>query len=280
MNQRAVEFLALEHDLRRALDEREFWLQYQPIVDIASGEAVGAEALIRWRRADGSVVGPAQFIPVAEESGLIVPIGRWVLAAAARQAGKWNRGRRTPFYVSINLSARQFRDPGLVGAVRSAIESTGLDPALIKLEITESTVMQNAEDAARMLAALKALGVKLSVDDFGTGYSSLAYLKRFPIDTIKIDRSFIQGLPGDSDDATLTQAIIAMAHSLRLKTVAEGVETPEQLEFLRKHGCDEIQGYYFSQPLPFAALLDMLREHRARPSAQIAARAPSIAVWP
>jgi diguanylate cyclase (GGDEF)-like protein/PAS domain S-box-containing protein len=249
MNRRAVEFLALEQDLRRALDEREFRLQYQPIVDIASGAIVGAEALLRWRRADGAVMGPAQFIPVAEQSGLIVPIGRWVLEAAARQAGDWNRSRGAPRHVSINLSARQFRDPGLVEAVREAIERAGLDAALIRLEITESTVMQNAEEAERLLRALKALGVKLSVDDFGTGYSSLGYLKRFPIDTLKIDRSFVRDLAANRDDRAICNAVIALGLGLGLEVIAEGVETREQADILAGHGCRLAQGYLFGRPV-------------------------------
>ncbi|MEW6689095.1 MAG: EAL domain-containing protein [Pseudomonadota bacterium] len=252
MNQRVVEYMALEQDLRRGLEASEFWLQYQPIVRLASGETVGAEALIRWRRPDGRVVGPAQFIPVAEESGLIVPIGRWVMRAAARQAAEWNRGRATPLYVSINLSARQFKDPGLLEAVRAAIEEADIEPSLIKLEITESTVMQSAEEATRLLGALKERGVMLSVDDFGTGYSSLGYLKRFPIDTLKIDRTFVRDLAVDRDDLAICDAVIELGRGLDLEVVAEGVETREQAQVLRSHGCELAQGYLFGRPVDAA----------------------------
>jgi EAL domain-containing protein (putative c-di-GMP-specific phosphodiesterase class I) len=277
----SLERLTLEAQLRRALERNELILHYQPKQDIASGRVTGVEALLRWQHPDHGLVPPGDFIPLAEETGLIVSMSEWVLRKACEDAARLPRlTGGGPMCVAVNLSARQFSNDRLIEVVSETLLEFGLEASLLEMEVTESLVMHNAEHAARLLARLKQMGMRVAMDDFGTGYSSLAYLKRFPIDTIKIDRSFIQGLPGDSDDATLTQAIIAMAHSLRLKTVAEGVETPEQLEFLRKHGCDEIQGYYFSQPLPFAALLDMLREHRARPSAQIAARAPSIAVWP
>lgn len=248
MNERLVQYLTLEENLRRALEAQEFRLQYQPIVRLATGETVGAEALIRWRRADGNMIPPAQFIPVAEESGLIVPIGRWVIESAARQAAEWNRGRRAPMFVSVNLSARQFRDPKLIDTVRAALESAKVDPSLIKLEITESTVMQNAEEATATLHALKTLGVLLSVDDFGTGYSSLSYLKRFPIDTLKIDRSFVRDLPADRDDLAISRAVIELAHGLELEVIAEGVETREQAEVLAAHGCELAQGYLFGRP--------------------------------
>ncbi|MBI1943214.1 MAG: EAL domain-containing protein [Betaproteobacteria bacterium] len=270
MNQRVVEFLALEQALRRSLEAQEFWLQYQPIVRLATGEVVGAEALLRWRRADGSMVGPAQFIPVAEESGLIVPIGRWVMQAAARQAAEWNRGRAKPLYVSINLSARQFKDPGLLDAVRAALEDADVEPSLIKLEITESTVMQSAEEATRLLGALKDRGVMLSVDDFGTGYSSLGYLKRFPIDTLKIDRTFVRDLAVDRDDLAICDAVIELGRGLDLEVVAEGVETREQSQVLRSHGCELAQGYLFGRPVDPAQFSAPAprppRKRRAKPS--------------
>jgi diguanylate cyclase (GGDEF)-like protein len=276
----SLERLTLETQLRRALDRDELVLHYQPKQDIVSGRVTGVEALLRWQHPDHGLVPPGDFIPLAEETGLIVSMGEWVLRKACEDATQlprlWDGG---PMRVAVNLSARQFSNDRLIELVSETLREFGLEPSLLEVEVTESLVMHNAEHTARLLARLKQMGVHVAMDDFGTGYSSLAYLKRFPIDTIKIDRSFIQGLPGDTDDATLTQAIIAMAHSLRLKTVAEGVETLQQLEFLRRHGCDEIQGYYFSQPLPIAALLDMLREHRARPVPPVA-RAPSIAVWP
>jgi diguanylate cyclase (GGDEF)-like protein/PAS domain S-box-containing protein len=277
----SLERLTLEAQLRRALERNELILHYQPKQDIASGRVTGVEALLRWQHPDHGLVPPGDFIPLAEETGLIVSMSEWVLRKACEDAARLPRlTGGGPMCVAVNLSARQFSNDRLIEVVSETLLEFGLEASLLEMEVTESLVMHNAEHAARLLARLKQMGMRVAMDDFGTGYSSLAYLKRFPIDTIKIDRSFIQGLPGDSDDATLTQAIIAMAHSLRLKTVAEGVETPEQLEFLRKHGCDEIQGYYFSQPLPFAALLDLLREHRAKPSVRTTARASSIAVWP
>jgi diguanylate cyclase (GGDEF)-like protein/PAS domain S-box-containing protein len=249
MNERVVGFVNLERDLRRALEANEFRLQYQPIVRLPSGESVGAEALIRWRRGDGSVISPAQFIPVAEQSGLIVQIGRWVLETAARQAAEWNRGGRVPLYVSVNLSMRQFRDRDLASAVRAALEGAGLDPSLLKLEITETALMHDVEATQRSLAALKHLGVQLSIDDFGTGYSSLAYLKRFPLDTLKIDRSFVRGLPQDQDDAAISRAVIDLGSRLELQVLAEGVETREQAAFLAAHGCHLAQGYLFGRPV-------------------------------
>ena len=248
LNARVAQFLAVERSLRAAVEENVFFLEYQPIVEIAGGATVGAEALIRWRRADGRMVPPAEFIPVAEESGLIVPIGRWVIAAAARQAAAWSRSLARPIYVSVNLSARQFRDPGLLETVASAIREAGLEATLLKFEITETTVMRDPAKAAELLQALKDLGVRISVDDFGTGYSSLAYLKRFPIDVLKIDRGFVRDLPGDSEDLALCGAIIDLAHALGLEVVAEGIETLEQAQVLARRGCRFAQGYFFGRP--------------------------------
>jgi diguanylate cyclase (GGDEF)-like protein len=277
----SLERLTLATQLRHALEREELVLHFQPKQDIVSGRVTGMEALVRWQHVDHGLVAPAQFIPLAEETGLIVPLGEWVLRKACENAAQLARLPSVgAIRVAVNLSARQFSDDRLIELVSLTLHEFDLEPSLLELEVTESLMMHNAEHAARVLARLKNMGVHVAMDDFGTGYSSLACLKRFPIDTIKIDRSFIQGLPADADDATLTKAIIAMAHSLRLRTVAEGVETREQLEFLSRHGCDEIQGYYFSQPLGIAALLDMLREHRARPPVQAVARPPSIAVWP
>jgi diguanylate cyclase (GGDEF)-like protein/PAS domain S-box-containing protein len=249
MNARVVRFVHLEEALRRALQENEFGLQYQPIVRLRSGAMVGAEALIRWQRADGSAISPGEFIPVAEGSGLIVPLGRWVLATATQQVAAWNRRRREPLFVSVNISARQFRDPRLVEVVRETLAAARLDPAMLKLEITETAMMQDVEAGMRCVAALKALGIRLAIDDFGTGYSSLAYLKRFPIDALKIDRSFVRGLPDDEDSAAICGAVIDMAHRLGIEVVAEGVETPEQMQHLARWGCDMAQGYLFGRPL-------------------------------
>ena len=253
MNERIMQFFVLERDLRQALKEEQFELYYQPIVSLADRGRVGAEALIRWRRPDGGMVSPAQFIPVAEDAGLIVPIGQWVMEHAMRQAAQWNRRGGKPLYVSINLSLRQFRDAGLVEAVKANLDRTGIDPALITLEITESAVMQSVEQATRILEALKGLGVKLSVDDFGTGYSSLAYLKRFPIDVLKIDRTFVRDVVTDRGDQALSRAIIELGRSLGIAVIAEGVETEEQARFLAKNGCAFAQGYLYGRPMDAAS---------------------------
>lgn len=259
MNVHTIERLALESDLRRALERDEFVLHYQPKVDIRSGRITGMEALLRWQRPGRGLVAPAEFIPLAEDTGLIVPIGAWVLKAACT----WNRALRElklpPLRVAVNLSARQFTHEDLLQDIAAVLEESGLDPAALELELTESMVMHDPERAAKLLRSLKDMGIHLSIDDFGMGYSSLTYLKRFPLDCLKIDRSFIRDVPGDVDDAAITRAIVAMAHSLRLKVVAEGVETDEQLGFLRELGCDEMQGYHFSRPLPQEAFLRLLQ---------------------
>jgi len=258
MNIHSVQRLTLESGLRRALERGEFLLHYQPKVDIASGRVTGMEALVRWKRPDSGMVSPADFIPLAEETGLIVAIGEWVLKEACEYNRAFHELGRPPLRVAVNLSARQFAQTSLVSDVARILDLTGLQPAALDLEITESMVMGNPEQAIQTLRQLKSMGISLSIDDFGTGYSSLGYLKRFPIDHIKIDRSFVKDIPEDNDDATITRTIIAMAHNLRLKVIAEGVETEAQLDFLREHGCDEMQGYYFSRPLPgsdFVALL-------------------------
>jgi diguanylate cyclase (GGDEF)-like protein/PAS domain S-box-containing protein len=249
MNDRVVQFLATERSLRATIDKEDFSLHYQPIVELASGATVGGEALIRWRRGDGRLAPPAEFVPIAEESGLIVPIGQWAVQAAASQAAAWNRGGGAPLYVSVNLSARQFRDPGLLEAIRAALADARVAPSLLRFEITETTVMQEPERAAVLLGSLKDLGVTLSVDDFGTGYSSLAYLKRFPIDVLKIDRSFVRDLPRDTEDLALCRAIISLAQALELEVVAEGIETAEQAQALTAIGCRFGQGYYFGRPV-------------------------------
>ncbi len=251
--------LAMESDLRCALQGQEFLLHYQPKVDIRSGRIAGVEALVRWQQPAKGLIPPAQFIPLAEETGLIVPIGEWVLNAACAQNKSWQDQGLLPLRMAVNLSARQFSQENLVQDVARILGETGMAPAALELEITESMVMSNPQDAVRLLGKLKDLGIYLSIDDFGTGYSSLSYLKRFPIDSVKIDGSFVRDLPGDADDAAITEAIIAMAHSLKLKVIAESVETEEQLRFLRKHGCDEMQGYFFSKPVPASELLRLLQ---------------------
>ena len=250
MNVHSVERLALESGLRRALERDELVVHYQPKVDVRSGGMTGVEALVRWQHPELGLLAPGKFIPLAEETGLIVPIGKWVLRTACTQARAWHGKWLPPLRIAVNLSPRQFIPGDLPREVMRILRDTGFSPAHLELEITETTVMHNPERAAVTLEQLKAMGVSIAIDDFGTGYSSLAYLKRFPIDSVKIDRSFIAGLPGDADDAAITRGVIAMAHSLHLNVIAEGVETREQSEFLRQHGCDEMQGNYVSPPLP------------------------------
>ena len=262
MNIHTLERLELESDLRRALERGEFLLHYQPKVEVASGLITGVEALLRWKHPLRGLVPPLDFIPLAEETGLIVPIGEWVLATACARNKAW-QGRGLPkLSVAVNLSARQFADTMLLANLTRIIHDSGLDPSLLELEITESVVMSNAECAVSVLEKLKSTGVQIAIDDFGTGYSSLAYLKRFPIDILKIDRSFIRDIPADSGDMKITRAIIAMAHSLRLKVVAEGVETAEQLKFLRSQSCDAAQGYFLYRPLQEEELADVLKRNR------------------
>jgi len=262
MNEQALARVHLEAALRRALERKEFLLHYQPKVDLESGAICGVEALLRWQHPERGMVSPVEFIPVLEDSGLIVPVGEWVMREACGQIRVWQQSGLAVPPVAVNLSARQFQQKDLEPIVRSLLAETGVDPSLIQFELTESLLMKEPEAAARTLNGLKDLGVKISVDDFGTGYSSLAYLKRFPIDALKIDRAFIRELTTDPDDAAITLAIIGLAHSLKLRVVAEGVETEGQLNFLSSHACDEMQGYYFAKPAAPAELEAMLREGR------------------
>lgn len=251
--------LSMESKLKRALEREEFELHYQAKVEIASGRVIGVEALLRWNNSEMGQVSPARFIPVAEETGLIVPIGEWVLHAACRQAHRWREAGLAPRNVAVNLSSHQFRHGGLAKTVEQALASTGWDARRLELELTESVIMENAEETIRVLNQLKTMGVTLSVDDFGTGYSSMAYLKRFPLDVVKIDRSFVKDITTDPNDATITRAIIALARGLNLTSIAEGVETEQQLDFLRKHGCDQIQGYLVNRPVPAEQMESLLR---------------------
>ena len=249
MNLHSFERLVLERFLRHALDQDEFRVYYQPKVDLVSGCITGMEALLRWIHPAMGMISPTKFIPLAEETGLIVPIGAWVLKAACAQNKIWAEQGLPPLRVAVNLSARQFAQDDLHATILNVLEETGLAQELLELEITESVTMDNPEHAAALLRKLKALGIGLAIDDFGTGYSSLSYLKRFPIDNVKIDRSFIKDIPHDEDDVAITQAVIAMAHSLGLKVIAEGVESEEHVTFLRDHGCEQAQGYLFGAPM-------------------------------
>lgn len=262
MQEDVRERLFLETDLRNAVIRKEFVLHYQPKVSCASGRIVGVEALIRWQHPRRGLVQPDQFIPLLEETGLVVNVGRWVLETACRQALLWQEAGFNLPSVSVNLSARQLQSDTLLDDVAKTIAASGLPPACLDLEITESMLMQNAEQAILTLNGLKAMGVTLSLDDFGTGYSSLAYLKRFPLDAVKVDRSFVRDIVADSDDASITRAVITMAHHLKLKVVAEGVETAEQLAMLISHQCDVIQGYFFARPLAVDAMSELLASGR------------------
>ncbi|SEE91213.1 putative bifunctional diguanylate cyclase/phosphodiesterase [Pseudomonas migulae] len=247
MNQRARDHQSIETGIRLALERNEFVLHYQPKLDLGNGQVVGAEALIRWQKPGHGLVYPSAFIGVAEDSGLIVPLSKWVLAEACRQACAWQALGLPKICMSVNMSAIDFRQRDFVDGIEQILEQTGLEPSLLELEITEGVLMQNIETTVNSLNRLKAMGVRLAIDDFGTGYSSLSYLQRFPIDVLKIDQSFIRGLSKDSSDAALVSAIISLGRSLKLTIIAEGVETLEQLNFLRAHQCEEGQGYYFSK---------------------------------
>lgn len=262
MDARVRARLELEHDLRLGIKRGELMLHYQPRVSLTSGAVLGFEALVRWNHPREGMISPDRFIGVAEDSGLIVPLGDWVLEAACRRMRQWQDMGLPAMRMSVNLSARQFRDPGLVERVAQIVSETRLDPSFLELEITESTVMHDSEAAIGTLRALKKLGVTLSVDDFGTGYSSLSYLKLFPIDVLKVDRSFVRDVTTDPDDAAIVRAIVTLAHSLGLVVVAEGAEEAAQAAFLRYVKCDELQGYYFSRPLPEGDAEQLLRSGR------------------
>ena len=254
--------IRLENDMRKGLQRGEFHLLYQPQVRGVDGSIIGIEALIRWQHPEHGLVSPAQFIPVAEDSGLIVDIGDWVLRTACRQLRSWQQSGIVTPRVAINVSARQLRAHGFLGSVAAIIAETGIEAEQIELELTESILMEPEAQRIDDFHRLRALGVHFSIDDFGTGYSSLSYVKRFPIGMLKIDQSFIRGLPDDADDAGITSAIIAMAQGLGLEVIAEGVETLAQLEFLRQAKCEKIQGYLFSRPLPADEIEQLLRQGR------------------
>ncbi len=259
MNARSFERLALETSLRRAVEHDELEVYYQPLMDAHSNKLVGMEALVRWNHPDLGLVNPAQFIPLAEETGMIIPIGAWVLRHACAQTREWHKQGHGALRVSVNLSARQFRQTDFVGSVRKILDETGFDPHYLELEVTESLLMHNIDENIIVLNELKAMGISIAVDDFGTGYSSLSYLKRLPIDTLKIDRSFVNDVNSNRDDAAIVDAIISLAQSLTLKVVAEGVETCGQQTFLENHQCDEMQGFLFSHPLPADKFSEFLK---------------------
>jgi len=249
MNEDAIEHLHVRNGLRRALENNELVLHYQPQINLARGEVVGAEALIRWNHPERGMVPPIRFISVAEESGLIVPIGSWVMHEACRQAAEWRRAGLPPLVVGVNMSAVQFKRGDVEKTVVSALEKSGLDPALLELELTESILIRDTENVLATIRRLKLLGIKLSIDDFGTGYSSLSYLKRFAVDRLKIDQSFIRSMASSPEDTAIVRAIIHMAQGLNLKTIAEGVEEEAMLKFLSDYRCDEVQGYFFAKPM-------------------------------
>ena len=260
MNLQAAELLRLDNSMPTSLERGDFYLQYQPQLDIANKAIIAVEALLRWRHPDMGMISPDRFIPVAEDNGFIIRLGAWVLKTACEQAASWQQNGLPALRVAVNISSRQFSEPDFIDLVAGALQSSGLDPHLLELELTESLLVSNEQQVADKLTALKAMGVYLAIDDFGTGYSSLSYLKHFPLDRLKIDKSFINDILTDQDDAAITDAIISMAHSLKLKVIAEGVESREQLLYLEDRGCDEIQGYYLSRPLSELDLMNFMKD--------------------
>lgn len=260
----SIKRFALTNDLRKALANEEFLVYYQPIVDINTGKIVGNEALLRWNHPRLGLVQPNEFIPIAEKTGLIVPIGDWVIRKACKQNKEWQDAGLQPMYISINLSARQFRQNNLVRNISKIITEIGIEPRWVRIEITESTAVKNVEFTIKSLEQLHSLGINIAIDDFGTGYSSLNYLRRFPIHTLKIDRSFVKDINYSSEDKMIVSAILALAKSLKQEVVAEGIETTEQLDVLRAKGCHLIQGYLFSTPQPPKELEKLISSFAAR----------------
>jgi diguanylate cyclase (GGDEF)-like protein len=250
MNADADDRLTMESALRRALEREEFQLYYQPQWCLETGDIIGVEALLRWQRREEGLMLPGKFIPLLEETSLIIPVGEWILRQACRDHIAWIAMGYQPMPIAVNLSARQFRDKGLVGMIRRVLSENNVAAEMIELEITESCVMEDPEDALLTLKAFHDMGIRIAIDDFGTGYSSLSYLKRFPLDVLKIDQSFVADVPADEDDAVIIDTIIAMGHGLKLAVIAEGVETEAQADFLREHGCDNVQGYFYDRPMP------------------------------
>jgi len=266
MHDHVMAQLQLELRLGRALQNRELELHYQPIIAIQTGRIEGFEALLRWNPPDSGSVSPAVFIPVAERSGLIVPISCWVLNAACLEAVSWHRRHRReqPLYVSINVSARHFSHPAFIGHVREALERSRISPECVKVELTESVAMNDAPGTEQTMSQLRALGVKLSIDDFGTGYSSLSYLRRFPVDTLKVDQSFVSAMQEERGNCSIVSTIVTLGRNLGLQVVAEGVETPRQLEMLRSMGCDAAQGFLFSKPVPSDAVKTVIDSNQGQ----------------
>jgi diguanylate cyclase (GGDEF)-like protein len=262
MNKRSMHRLSLEINLRKALERNEFKVYYQPFVDLRNGKIFGMEALVRWHHPEWGMISPAEFIPLAEETGLIIPIGNWVLKQSCLQNKQWQRAGFPSLRVSVNISAIQFHQPQFVQIIEETLEETGLDPTLLCLEITENVAMTNVPYIIETMQKLRTLGVFISIDDFGTGYSSFSYLKRFRVHTLKIDQSFIRDVTSDEENAAIVTALIAMAQQLKIKSLAEGVETQEQLDFLISQGCDEIQGYVFSKPIPANEFQYLLQENK------------------
>ena len=260
MNVRAVARQSIERDLRFALERDELVMHYQPKVELRTGGITGVEALLRWQHPERGLVGPLQFISIAEDCGLMLPIGQWVLRESCRQAKAWQEAGLLPVEMAVNVSSVEFRNDKFLEGISTILKETGLEPRYLQLELTESVLMQHAEFTVPVLQKLKGMGVRLAIDDFGTGYSSLSYLRQFPIDTLKVDQSFTHEINADTDEATIISAAINMGCHLKHRVIAEGVETAEQLAFLRAHGCDEGQGYYFGRPRPVletSKLLDL-----------------------
>ncbi|HEX2736924.1 MAG TPA: EAL domain-containing protein, partial [Acidimicrobiia bacterium] len=265
MRANARQRLETENALHRALDRREFKVFYQPVISLTEGRCIGVEALVRWQHTERGLVAPHEFIHLAEETGLIVPLGNWVLDEACRKIARWQKTgpANEGFVVSVNLSARQLAQSDLIDQVTNALERTGARAAHLCLEITESVLMDDADSAIGALRALRALGVRLSIDDFGTGYSSLGYLKRFPVDSVKVDRSFVDGLGTDPEDSAIVAAVVSLGHALGLRVVAEGVETQVQIRELVALGCDDAQGFYFASPQPVNDLHELMSTVRS-----------------
>lgn len=264
MNAKAVKRLEMENNLRRALEREEFEVFYQPKINVKNREIVGIEALVRWRHPEMGIIAPNEFIPLAEETGLIVPLGAWVLRSACAQTKAWQEEGFSQLFVSVNLSPRQFQQADLLEVISRIIRESKIDSNYLELEVTEGSLMQNTESAVQTLNALKKLGVRISIDDFGTGYSSLVYLKRLPLDVLKIDKSFIEDLTAKAEDAAIVMTIISLAHNLNLKVIAEGVELEEQLKFLQNLNCDEWQGYLYSQPVSAESFRELLRQNHQK----------------